>query len=308
MLIVQYAVKRLVQMVLVFFIVSAIIILMLVVTGDPIELMLPPNATNQQREEIEKRLGLDQPWHVQYFSFLKGALHGDLGDSFYFHEPALKLVLERLPASLELVLTAIAFSIITALPLGILMAMWKDSPFDRLGLAGSLLGISAPPFWVGIMLILVFVVDFEWFPSSGRGSWQHLVLPATSLALFRIALFSRLVRAGMLDVMSKDYVRTARAKGLHEGVVVFKHALQNTLIPFVTIAGLQIGGLIAYTVVTEKIFAWPGMGRLLLLSIERLDYPVVVAYAMVTAAIFILLNFVVDIIYTILDPRVRITH
>jgi peptide/nickel transport system permease protein len=308
MAIAQYAVKRIFQMVLVFFIVSAIIILMLVVTGDPIELMLPPNATNQQREEIEKRLGLDQPWHIQYVRFLKGALHGDLGDSFYFHEPSLKLVLERLPASLELVLTAISFSIIIALPLGILMAMWKDSTFDRLGLAGSLLGISAPPFWVGIMLILVFVVDFEWFPSSGRGSWQHLVLPAISLALFRVALFSRLIRAGMLDVMSKDYVRTARAKGLHEGIVVFKHALQNTLIPFVTIAGLQIGGLIAYTVVTEKIFAWPGMGRLLLLSIERLDYPVVVAYAMVTAAIFILLNFVVDIIYTILDPRVRITH
>lgn len=308
MLVVQYAVKRIVQMVMVFFIVSAVIILMLVVTGDPIELMLPPNASNQQREEIEKRLGLDQPWHIQYFHFLKGALHGDLGDSFYFHEPALKLVLERLPASLELVLTAIGFSIIIALPLGIFMAMWKDSTFDRLGLAGSLLGISAPPFWVGIMLILLFVVDFEWFPSSGRGSWQHLVLPATSLALFRVALFSRLIRAGMLDVMSKDYVRTARAKGLHEGVVVFKHALQNTLIPFVTIAGLQIGGLIAYTVVTEKIFAWPGMGRLLLLSIERLDYPVVVAYAMVTAAIFILLNFVVDVIYTILDPRVRLAQ
>ena len=307
MLVVQYAVKRIVQMVVVFFIVSAIIILMLVVTGDPIELMLPPNASNQQREEIEKRLGLDQPWHIQYFHFLKGALHGDLGDSFYFHEPALKLVLERLPASLELVLTAIGFSIVIALPLGIFMAMWKDSTFDRLGLAGSLLGISAPPFWVGIMLILLFVVDFEWFPSSGMGSWQHLVLPATSLALFRVALFSRLIRAGMLDVMSKDYVRTARAKGLHEGIVVFKHALQNTLIPFVTIAGLQIGGLIAYTVVTEKIFAWPGMGRLLLLSIERLDYPVVVAYAMVTAAIFILLNFVVDVIYTVLDPRVRIS-
>ena len=180
MLVVQYAVKRIVQMVMVFFIVSAVIILMLVVTGDPIELMLPPNASNQQREEIEKRLGLDQPWHIQYFHFLKGALHGDLGDSFYFHEPALKLVLERLPASLELVLTAIGFSIVIALPLGIFMAMWKDSTFDRLGLAGSLLGISAPPFWVGIMLILLFVVDFEWFPSSGMGSWRHLVLPATS--------------------------------------------------------------------------------------------------------------------------------
>ncbi|RMF85077.1 MAG: ABC transporter permease [Nitrospinota bacterium] len=305
---VQYAVKRLFQMVLVFFVVSAIIILMLVVTGDPIELMLPPNATNQQREEIEKRLGLDQPWHIQYIRFLKGALHGDLGDSFYFHEPALKLVVERLPASLELVITAISFSIIIAIPLGILMAMWKDSLFDRLGLAGSLLGISAPPFWVGILLILIFVVDLEWFPSSGRGSWRHLVLPATSLALFRVALFSRLIRAGMLDVMAKDYVRTARAKGLSEVLVVVKHALKNTLIPFVTIAGLQIGGLIAYTIVTEKIFAWPGMGRLLLLSIERLDYPVVVAYAMVTAAIFIILNFLVDVLYTVLDPRVRITH
>jgi peptide/nickel transport system permease protein len=188
------------------------------------------------------------------------------------------------------------------------MAMGKDSVFDRLGLAGSLIGISAPPFWVGIMFILIFVVDLEWLPSSGRGGWQHLVLPATSLALFRVALFSRLLRAGMLDIMTKDYVRTARAKGLNETSVVFKHALKNTLIPFVTIAGLQIGGLIAYTVVTEKIFAWPGMGRLLLLSIERLDYPVVVAYAMVTAAIFIVLNFLVDILYTLLDPRVRITH
>ncbi len=308
MVLARYAIKRLFQMVLVFFIVSALITLMLVVTGDPIELMLPPNATNQQRIEIERRLGLDQPWHIQYLRFLKGALRGDLGNSFYFNQPALGLILERLPASLELVITAISFSIVLAIPLGIFMAMWKDSLFDRFGLAGSLLGISAPPFWVGIMLILIFVVDLEWFPSSGRGSWKHLVLPAASLALFRVALFSRLIRAGMLDIMSKDYVRTARAKGLSEKMVVFKHALKNTLIPFVTIAGLQIGALIAYTVVTEKIFAWPGMGRLLLLSVERLDYPVVVAYAMVTAAIFILLNFIVDILYTILDPRVRITH
>jgi len=266
---------------------------------------LPPAAGIDQIEAMRRTLGLDQPWYVQYTKFVRSALRGDLGTSFYFHEPAGRLVLQRLPASLELVFWTMLVSTVIAIPLGVLAASRPNSWFDRGVLVGSLVGISAPTFWIGIVLIALFVVTLKWLPSSGRGGWEHLVLPVATLAFYRVALFVRLVRSGMLDVLGQDYIRTARAKGLYERVVFYRHALRNTLIPFVTIGGIQMGGLIAFAVVTEKIYAWPGMGRLLLISIERLDYPVVVAYAIVTAALFVVINLAVDLLYATIDPRIR---
>ncbi len=301
----RFLVNRLVQMVGVFLVISLVIFMLLVFTGDPIELLLPPASGVDQVEAMRRQLGLDQPWYVQYVKFLRSALRGDLGTSFYFHEPAIRLVLERLPASLELVIWTMGVSTIIAIPLGVLAAARPNSWYDRGVLVGSLIGISAPTFWIGIVLIALFVVTLHLLPSSGRGTWEHLVLPVTTLAFYRIALFVRLIRAGMLDVLGQDYIRTARAKGLFERIVIYRHALKNTLIPFVTIVGIQMGGLIAFAVVTEKIFAWPGMGRLLLISIERLDYPVVVAYAIVTAALFVVINLTVDLLYALIDPRIR---
>ncbi len=301
----RFLATRLLQTVVVFFFISAIIFSLLVLTGDPIELLLPPAAGPDQIQAMRVNLGLDQPWYVQYWKFLRNAVRGDLGTSFYFGESAIKLVLERLPASLELVIWTMILSTALAIPLGVLAAVRRGSWFDRGVLAASLVGISAPTFWIGIVLIAVFVVALGLLPSSGRGEWVHLVLPVTTLAFYRVALFVRLIRAGMLDVLAADYVRTARAKGLYERSVIYRHALRNTLIPFVTISGIQMGGLIAFAVVTEKIFAWPGMGRLLLLSIERLDYPVVIAYAIVTAALFAVINLTVDALYAFLDPRIR---
>lgn len=302
---VGFFVQRAAQMVAVFVVVSLVIFSLLILTGNPVELLLPPAAGLDQIQALQRSLGLDQPWYIQYYRFLRNAVRGDLGTSFYFGEPALPLVIQRLPASLELVVWTMVVSILIAVPLGVLAAVRRGSWLDRGVLAGSLLGISAPTFWIGIVLIAVFAVGLRVLPSSGRGGWAHLVLPVATLAFYRVALFVRLIRSGMLDVLGQDYVRTARAKGLVERMVVYRHALRNTLIPFVTIGGVQMGGLIAFAVVTEKIFAWPGMGRLLLLSIERLDYPVVVAYALVTAAVFVLINLFVDLLYGLLDPRIR---
>lgn len=289
----------------VFLVISLVVFMLLVLTGDPIELLLPPAARIDQVEAMRVQLGLDRPWYVQYAKFVSSALRGDLGTSFYFNEPAIRLVLERLPASLELVLWTMVVSTVIAIPLGVAAAARPNSWLDRGVLVGSLIGISAPTFWIGIVLIALFVVALQVFPSSGRGGWERLVLPVATLAFYRLALFVRVIRAGMLDVLGQDFIRTARAKGLLERMVVYRHALKNTLIPFVTIGGIQMGGLIAFAVVTEKIFAWPGMGRLLLISIERLDYPVVVAYAIVTAGLFTVINLTVDLLYALIDPRIR---
>lgn len=287
-------------------VVSAVVFVLLRVAGDPLELLLSPDASQADVEAMRRTLGLDQPWPAQYGAFLAAALRGDLGTSFYHGVPAMTLVLERLPATLELIVAAMVLSLVVAVPAGVAAARWPGSAVDRLARGASLLGISAPPFWIGIMLILVFAVELRWLPSSGRGSLGHLVLPAGSLALYRVALFTRLVRAGMLEALAQDYVRTGRAKGVPEGRLLFAHALKNTLIPVVTVAGLQMGSLLAGAIVTERIFAWPGMGRLILDSITKLDYPVVVAWALVVAAMFVVVNLLVDCLYTVLDPRVRL--
>jgi ABC-type dipeptide/oligopeptide/nickel transport system permease component len=300
-----YIFRRVYQAVLVFLVVSGIVFSILHISGDPIALLMPPEATPDQVEEMRRDLGLDKPLVVQYGLFLANAAKGNLGVSYHHGQPALKLVLERLPASLELVVTTIVISLILAVPIGVLAASKRGTSIDRASLLGSLIGISAPPFWIGIAFILIFSVELQWLPSSGRGTWAHLVLPATSLALYRLALFIRLIRAGMLDVMTMDFIRTARSKGVSEKKVIYKHALKNTLIPFVTIAGMQMGSLLAGAIVTEKVFAWPGMGRLFLEAIGVMDFPVIIAWALVTATIFLAMNLAVDILYVYLDPRIR---
>jgi ABC-type dipeptide/oligopeptide/nickel transport system permease component len=266
---------------------------------------MPPEANQEHLDAMRRTLGLDKPLWVQYGLFLKNALQGNLGVSYHHGQPAARLVLERLPASMELVFVAFSISLILSIPLGVMAATRRGKAFDRITLLGSLIGISAPHFWVGIALILVFCVELKWLPSSGRGTWAHLVLPAGSLGIYRLALFIRLVRAGMLDVLTQDYIRTARSKGLSERTVVYWHALRNTLIPFVTIAGMQMGHLLAGAVVTERIFAWPGMGRLFLDAVNHMDFPVIIAWALITSAIFLTVNFIVDLVYVLLDPRIR---
>jgi len=284
---------------------SAVMFVLVNFAGDPVLMLLPPDAPQSQIEELRSALGLDQPVYVRYFKFLASALRGDLGTSYHHGQPALKLVLDRLPASMELLIGATLLSVVAAVPLGVACAINRGKAIDKVLLPLSLIGISAPGFWVAIMLILVFSLTLQWLPALGRGTLAHAVLPSISLALYRLALGMRFVRSGMLDVLSQDYVRTARAKGLSEAVVTYKHALRNTLIPFVTIMGLQMGSALAHAIVTERIFAWPGMGRLLLESIEKVDPPVIVAYTMVTGVIFVIINLVVDVTYGLLDPRIR---
>lgn len=300
-----YLLRRIYQALLVFLVLSGIVFMILHISGDPVALLMPADATPDQLAEMRSTLGLDKPLWMQYGIFLKNAAQGNLGVSYHHGQPALKLVLERLPASLELVVTTIIISLILAVPIGVLAASRRGTLVDRASLLGSLIGISAPPFWIGIAFILIFSVELQWLPSSGRGTWAHLILPATSLALYRLALFIRLVRAGMLDVLTMDFIRTARSKGVSERKVIYKHALKNTLIPFVTIAGMQMGSLLAGAIVTEKVFAWPGMGRLFLDAIGVMDFPVIIAWALVTATIFLAMNFAVDVIYVWLDPRIR---
>ena len=300
-----YLLRRVYQALLVFFVVSGIVFVILHISGDPLALLMPQDAPPSDIEEMRRSLGLDKPLVVQYGLFLRNAVQGNLGVSYHHGQPALKLVLERLPASLELVVTTLLISLVLAVPIGVLAASKRGTAIDRASLLGSLIGISAPPFWIGIAFILIFSVELQWLPSSGRGTWAHLVLPATSLALYRLALFIRLIRAGMLDVMTMDFIRTARSKGVSEHKVIYKHALKNTLIPFVTIAGMQMGSLLAGAIVTEKVFAWPGMGRLFLDAIGVMDFPVIIAWTLVTATIFLTVNLAVDIIYVWLDPRIR---
>jgi peptide/nickel transport system permease protein len=282
------------------------------VVGDPVHILISDDMTQIEIERFIQKLGLDRPLHEQYFHFLGNALRGDLGNSFVYGEPALKLILQRMPATLELALAAFLLAIVFGIPLGMYAGLRPESPASRAIMAGSILGFSLPTFWVGLMLIMVFAVMLGWLPSTGRGdfmTWEglrHLALPAFNLALFKMALVTRLARAGTREAALQDYVKFARAKGLSPARVVLVHVLKNILVPVVTVLGLELGGLIAFSVVTETVFAWPGMGKLLIDSIQRLDRPVVVAYLVITVLMFVFINLVVDILYSTLDPRVRL--
>lgn len=300
-----FILKRTAQAVGVLLFVFTLVFVLLQFAGDPVSVLAPESATAAQREEIRRNLGLDQPRYIQYFRFLGNAVRGDLGYSYQNGEPAMGLILARFPATAELVGAALLLSVIIGIPLGVWAATRQGTLIDKSILFISVFGVSAPNFWIALMLLLIFSVELGWLPSYGRGSLAHLVLPAFTLALFRIALFTRLVRSSLIDELSQDYVRTARSKGVFPHSLVYRHALRNALIPFVTIVGLQLGNLLAGAVVTETIFAWPGMNRLALRAMTTLDYPIIIAFTLFVALLFTVINALVDILYTIIDPRVE---
>ena len=297
--------RRVWQAVLVLFGVSVVVFMILHLTGDPAALLLPPDATAEDVARFRKAMGFDDPWIVQYGRFLKGALQGNFGESLRHGEPAMPLVLERLPATFQLAGAGLLLALCLAIPAGIVSAVKRNTVVDYVSTVVALLGQAMPTFWLGIMLILVFSVRLNWLPSSGRGDLQHLILPAVTLGLFTTARITRLTRSGMLEVLGQDYIRTARAKGVSERPVVWKHALKNASIPIVTIIGIELGTLLGGSVITETIFAWPGVGRLSVQAIFNRDYPVVQAAVFILASTFVILNFVVDLAYTWLDPRIR---
>ena len=317
-----WIVRRLFQA---FFVVVAMTVIVFIgvhVIGNPVDILISPEADQAERARIIAEMGLDQPLWKQYFFFVNDVLHGNLGRSFVFNEPALKLIGSRMPATLELAVTAVLFSVCFGVPLGLYAGLKPDSVAGRVIMAGSILGFSLPSFWVGLMLIMLFAVHLGILPSTGRGetaamfgiqwsflTWdglRHMFMPALNLSLFNISLVLRLTRAGVRETLPMDYIKFARAKGLRPKRVILVHVLKNIMIPVVTVVGLELGSTIAFAVVTESVFAWPGMGKLIIDSINVLDRPVIVAYLMMIVLLFITINLVVDIIYTILDPRVRL--
>ncbi|MGB7540513.1 MAG: ABC transporter permease [Burkholderiales bacterium] len=315
--------RRLLQSVMVLFIMSLLVFAGVYAIGNPIDILVNPQADQAEIARATAALGLDKPLLDQYLTFLGQAARGDLGNSFAFNVPAIRLILERMPATLELALAATAIAVVFGIPLGLWAGLKPDSAAGKTIMAGSILGFSLPTFWVGLMLIMVFSVWLGWLPASGRGpttsvlgievsvfsleGWRHLVMPAANLALFKLSLIIRLARAGTHEAMQQDYVRFARAKGLPDSRIVGVHVLKNVLIPIVTVVGLEFGSVVAFAVVTESIFAWPGMGKLLVDSINVLDRPVIVAYLCIVVTLFIGINFVVDLLYSWLDPRVSLT-
>ncbi|MBK1660472.1 ABC transporter permease [Paracraurococcus ruber] len=317
-----FLLRRLLQAAGVVLAMSLLVFLGVYAIGDPVEILISPEADQQERERAVRALGLDLPIWRQYLVFLGNALQGDLGRSFVFNEPALRLILDRMPATLELAIGATVAALVIGLPLGLYAGLRPNAPLAKGIMAGSILGFSLPTFWVGLMLIMVFAVQLGWLPSTGRGEtvtvlgmrWSfltgdgiaHMIMPAINLSLFKISLVIRLTRAGVREAMLMDYVKFARAKGLSPARITLVHVFKNILIPVVTVVGLEFGGTIAFSVVTESVFAWPGMGKLIIDSINVLDRPVMVAYLMVIVLMFVTINLVVDITYSLLDPRVRL--
>ena len=310
------------QSIVVLLVMSLLVFVGVYAVGNPVDILINPQADQMDRERAIASLGLDKSLPEQYLSFLSGALHGNLGRSFVHSTSALGLIFERMPATLELALAAMLIAVIIGIPLGLWAGLRPNGIAGRSIMAGSILGFSLPTFWVGLMLIMVFSVYLGWLPSNGRGpttdlfgipvsflSWdgiKHLILPATNLALFNLALVIRLTRAGTREALLQDYVKFARAKGLSDARVIGVHVLKNISIPIVTVTGLQFGTLIAFAIVTETIFAWPGMGKLIIDSINVLDRPVIVAYLLIIVTLFIVINLAVDVLYSVLDPRVRL--
>ena len=317
-----FVIRRLMQSSVVVAVMSLLVFVGVNIVGDPVDMLINPEADQAEIERVMRDLGLDRPVHEQYGYFVVNALQGDLGKSFIFGEPALQLIVQRMPATFELAIAALLIAVLLGIPLGVIAGLRPEAKSSKAIMAGSILGFSLPSFWVGIMMIMLFAVVLGWLPSTGRGdtvpflgmqvsflTWdglQHLLLPAINLSLFKLSLVIRLARAGTREVVHQDYIKFARAKGLSEGRVVLVHLLKNIMIPVVTVLGLEFGGLVAFSVVTETVFAWPGMGKLIIDSLHELDRPVVVAYLMIVVLMFVIINLLVDIVYSVLDPRVRL--
>jgi peptide/nickel transport system permease protein len=321
---ITWVIRRLLQACFVVLAMTIIVFVGVHVIGNPVDILISPDADQAERARVIANLGLDQPLWRQYTFFLDDALHGDLGRSFVFNEPALRLIAQRMPATLELAITAVLFAMILGVPLGLYAGLNPDGFLGRTIMAGSILGFSLPSFWVGLMLIMVFAVQLGWLPSTGRGqtetlfgvpwsfmTWdglRHMLMPALNLSLYNISLVLRLTRAGVRETLPMDFVKFARAKGLSPARVIFVHVLKNIMIPVVTVLGLELGSTIAFAVVTESVFAWPGMGKLIIDSINVLDRPVIVAYLMMIVLMFVTINLIVDVLYMVLDPRVRLAQ
>jgi peptide/nickel transport system permease protein len=317
-----FIVRRLLQAILVMLVVALIAFLLFQYVGDPVSQMVGQDATPEDRARLRGDLGLDQPFYVQFGHFIGNAMQGDFGVSLRQGRAVSTLIKERLPATLELAFAAALIAIVVGIPMGVYTALRRDSWFSHFLLAVSLVGISLPTFLIGILLILVFAVLLGWLPSYGRGDtiqlgwwstgllttagWKHLILPAVTLCLFQLTLIMRLVRSEMLEVLRTDYIKFARARGLTDRAVHFGHALKNTLVPVITITGLQLGGIIAFAIVTETVFQWPGMGLLFIQSVQFADIPVMAAYLCLIALVFVLINLIVDLLYFAVDPRLRI--
>jgi len=301
----RYTLERVPQLVIALLGVSALAFILIRLSGDPAQLMLPSEATDAQIRAFRHEMGFDRPLVVQYVDFMRHVLYGDFGQSLRYQQPALSLVLDRLPATGTLALAAMIVTLAVALPAGILSAQRHDTVWDVAATSGALTGQSMPVFWVGIVLILLFSVHWRLFPTSGSGGLAHLVLPAVTLGLYTMGRMTRFIRSSVLEVMHQDYVRTARAKGAPRRAVLTSHILRNAWLPILTLLGVELGALLGGAVITETVFAWPGMGRLVVTAIYSRDYPVVQAAVFAIATIFIVLNLFVDLSYAVLDPRVR---
>jgi len=317
-----YLAQRIAQAVVVIFAMSIIVFVGVFAIGNPIDVMIDPAATEQMRDELIRRYGLDLPLWQQYFLFLQNVARGDLGTSMIYNVPVVGLIFSRLPATLDLVLVSVSIAGLIGIPAGIWAGYKPDSKSAKVIMALSVLGFSVPTFWIGMLLIMAFAVHLGWLPSGGRGEvgtilgiptslatlngWSHVILPALNLSLFKMGLMIRLARAGMVEAMRTDYVKFARAQGLPDRQIVTSHVMRNIMIPIVTVFGLELGSTLAFAVVTESVFNWPGVGKLIIDSILQLDRPVMVAYLVMVVTLFVLINLVVDLIYARLDPRVRL--
>jgi len=300
----HFIAKRLLHTVFVVFSVLTVVFFLVRLTGDPTHHMVPIGATQEEIEQMRHELGFDRPIYVQYIDYVKKALHGDFGMSIRYEQPAMGIVMERLPATLELTAVAFAFMIIFALPLGILAAIKKNSVVDLFSSGAALFGQSVPSFWLGIVLIILFSVKWQLFPTSGYGELKHLILPGATLGVYSASLVTRMTRSSLLEVLGFQYVTTARAKGLSEFVVILKHSLRNAAIPIVTIIGLQVGPMLGGAIISEQVFAFPGMARLAVQAVLNRDFPIVQAFVIVVCILIVLINLIVDILYYFLDPRI----
>ena len=302
----NYLIRRLFQSIFVLLGVSMIVFMLVQMSGDPVLQMLAGTAaTEEDLQALRTELGYNDPLVTQYGRYLLSVLQGDLGDSIRFKRPALELVLDRLPATALLAVTALVFALVVAIPVGILSAVRRNTWIDHFGMVLALLGQSIPLFWLGIMLVLIFAVELQWLPPAGAGSWQHLILPAITLGLYPMARIARIMRSSLLDVLQEEYMTTAKAKGLRERTVVTTHGLRNAALPVVTIVGLMFGTLMGGAVITETIFAWPGVGLLTMQAIQNRDYTLVQTSVLVISVIFIFVNLITDVVYVYFDPRIR---
>ena len=304
----KYISKRLLQAIFVLLGVSLVAFIILHLSGDPLSLLISSGATPEQEAAIRTKMGLDDPLYIQYFRFLAQILHGDFGESLYYKQSTLSLIMNRLPATIQLTFAGMLVAIVIGIPLGIIAATKKDSVVDSVVRIIAICGQAIPSFWLGLMMILIFSVKLKWLPTSGRGTFAQMIMPAITVGLFSMASVCRLTRSTMIETLKTDYIRTAKAKGLHKARIIVVHALRNSLLPVVTTIGMEIGHLLGGTLLTETIFSWPGIGSLVVQAITNRDYPLVQTAVLITAFMFVIVNLIVDLLYAVIDPRIDVTN